>query len=152
MRPNEIAERDAIDRIAREWVGTPFHDLGEIKGVGTDCAKFLKCVWLEAGLIPNIAIETYSPAHFLHQKEERFLGWVQKMAREIEPDQVQYGDVVLFKLGHVFAHGAIVVKPGWPNIIHAHFGKRCGVRRGSGLNPHLGTRVLATKFFSYWKP
>lgn len=149
MLQNEEAERDRVDAVAREWIGTPFHDLGEVKGAGVDCAKLLKCVFRDAGLIPDIGIENYAPQHFLHQKEERFLAWVTCFAREIAPEAVKHGDVVLYHVGHVFAHGAIVIKPGWPNIIHAHYAVR-RVIRADGCNPHLGTRVKAMKFFSIW--
>ena len=57
------------------------------------------------------------------------------------------GDVVLYKIGRCFAHGALIVEPGWPEIIHAHFAAR-RVRRANGLNPQLRTRVLERRFFS----
>lgn len=146
---DEEAARDRIDAVAREWIGTPFHDHGEVKGAGTDCAKLLKCVVVEAGLVADFEIGPYSPQFFLNQFEERYLGWVQKFAHEIPLERVRHGDVVLYKLGHVFAHGAIVVKPGWPSIIHAHAGGKV-VRRGFGTSPHLGLHVLDVKYFSLW--
>jgi cell wall-associated NlpC family hydrolase len=144
-------ERDVIDRIAREWVGTPFADLGEVKGPngGVDCAKFLKCVFREAGQIPPIEIGTYSPQHFLHQREERFLGWVTKFAHEVDVDRVRHGDVVLYRIGHVYSHGAIVIEPGLPHIIHAWYASRC-VRRAHYLEGQLGSPKRKPRFFSRW--
>ena len=110
----------------------------------------LRGVFIEAGLIPYFETERYSPQFYLHHAEERFLGWVSKFAFEIPLEEAKPGDVVLFKLGLCFAHGAIIVKPGWPAIIHAHAATRC-VRVGNGRNPHLGLRVLDLKFFSLWR-
>ncbi len=145
----ERAGRDKVDLLAHEWLGTPFHDHGRVRGAGTDCAQLLLCVFAEAGLIPATEVGYYSPQFFLHQPQERFLAWVRKFAREIPLERVRPGDVAVYKVGRCFAHGAIVIKPGWPNIIHAHFAAR-RVIRGNGLNPHLGTRVLDMRFFSYW--
>jgi cell wall-associated NlpC family hydrolase len=139
-------QRAKVEAIARSWIGTPFHDRAEVKGAGCDCATFL-CVFVEAGLIAPFEIGYYPAQFFLHSSEERYLAWVRKFGREIAPEEAQPGDVALYKIGLCFAHGALVVSPGWPAIIHAHAASRC-VRVGSGRNPHLGTRVLALKFFS----
>lgn len=151
MIDKEAIERDAIDRIAREWIGTPFADMGEVKGPdgGVDCAKLLKCVFREAGQIEDIKVETYSPQHFMHQKTERFLGWVERFAHEVAINQVRHGDVVLYHIGHVYAHGAIVIKPGLPHIVHAWSGSR-QVRRAHYLEGQLGEPRRKPRFFSRW--
>jgi cell wall-associated NlpC family hydrolase len=146
---NEEAARDAVDRVARTWIGTPYHDCAEVKGAGCDCATLLKCVMVEAGLLEDFKIEPYSPQHFLHSPVERYLGHVTAFAREIPLERVKHGDIVLYKVAKAFAHGAIVIKPGWPHIVHAHFAARC-VRRGFGNAVHLGKPILAVKFFSRW--
>lgn len=148
---NEQEERDRVDRIVREWVGTPYHDHGEVKGKrgGTDCAKLLKCVYVEAGLMSDFEIAHYAPQFFLHQDEEKYLGYVMARGREITESEVKPGDMAIYKVGKCYAHGAFVVKPGWPNIIHAHYAARF-VIPGNGRNPHLGTPVLGIRFFSPW--
>lgn len=143
----ERGQRARVDAIARGWIGTPFHDRGEVKGVGCDCATFLKGVFVEAGLIAPFDIGYYSAQFFLHSEEERYLGWVKKFGREIAPEAARPGDIVLYKIGLCFAHGALIVCPGWPEIIHAHAASHC-VIRGNGRRPHLGSRVLDVKFFS----
>lgn len=150
---DEHAERARVVAIAQEWIGTPFHDHGEIKGRagGVDCAKLLKCVFVEAGLIEPFDIGYYSPQHFQHQPDQRFLGFVERVMHEVAPERVQPGDVALFHVGLCYAHGAIVIRPGWPSIVHAHFAAG-RVTRGNGLSPHLGKSALKepTKFFSRW--
>lgn len=146
---DEEAARDRIDAIARSWIGTKFHDHARVKGAGVDCAQILLGTFEEAGLIPPIDVGHYSAQFFLHSAEERYLGWVSKFAHEVPLERVRHGDVVLYKIGMCFAHGAIVVKPGWPHIIHAHSGGKV-VRRGFGTSPHLGLTVQDKKYFSLW--
>ncbi len=146
---SEQEERDRVDRVVREWLGTKYHDHGGVKGGGTDCAKLLKCVYVEAGVMEPFDIAHYAPQHLLHQEEEQYLSYVSARGREITEAEAKPGDMVLFKVGKVYAHGAIIVKPGWPHIIHAHYAVRC-VIDGNGRNPHLGTPVLGIKFFSPW--
>jgi cell wall-associated NlpC family hydrolase len=145
----ESEARARIDQVAREWIGTPYHDHATVKGIqgGCDCATLMQRVFVEAGFVKDFEIGHYSPQFFLHGHEERYLGWVTRFAREIPRDQVGPGDVVLYKIGHVFAHGAIVIAPGWPHIVHAHYAAR-RVRRGFGDSVHLGTKILDVKWFS----
>jgi len=145
-----IEQRLLVEQIARSWLSTPFHDHGRVKGAGCDCATFLLCTFEEAGLIPHTDVGHYSPQFFMHSAEERYLGWVKKFGREIDIEQAKPGDIVLYKAGLCFCHGALIVAPGWPSIIHAHAASRC-VRRGDGRNPHLGMRILDVKFFSLWR-
>jgi hypothetical protein len=142
-------QRDRVDAVARSWLGTAYHNHGEVKGAGCDCATLLKCVYVEAGMIPPFDIGYYAPQHFLHQDEERYLGWVKRFAHEVPPEAVRHGDIALYWIARCYAHGAIVVKPGWPRIIHAHFASRC-VREGLGTAVRLGTPVKGVKFFSMW--
>lgn len=146
---NEAEARARVNVVAQEYIGTPYHDHGEVKGVngGVDCAKLLVCVYAEVGLIEKIDVGQYSPQFFLHGHEERYLNWVKKFAREIACEQATTGDIVLYRIGHVFAHGAIIVAPGWPHIVHAHYAAK-RVRRGFGDRMRLGTPVLETKWFS----
>lgn len=141
------AARDRVEEIAIGFIGTPFHDHGEVKGAGVDCATLLKCVFTEAGVVEPFTLDHYSPQFFLHRQEERYIGWVTRFAREIPQEQARPGDVVLYKIGMCFAHGALIVKPGWPSIIHAHYAAKC-VRRDNGERPRLGTKILGIKFFS----
>lgn len=142
--------RAKVDAIARTWIGTKFHDHARVKGAGCDCATLLLEVFAEAGMIPPTDVGHYAPQWFLHQEEERYLGWITKFAHEIPQEDVDVGDIVLYRIGKCFAHGAVVASPGWPTIIHASAAARC-VRRGDGRNPHLGTPVLGVKFFSLFE-
>lgn len=158
----EDEQRDAVDRIARSWVGTPYHPRGEVKGVGADCATLIKCVFEEAGLIPKVKLPPYSHQFFMHASQERYLFLVAGHARELTPEvasddpavvvpprELQHGDVVLYKIGRCYGHGGIVLKPGWPHIVHAHYRSQV-VREGNAARPCLGLPVHGVKFFTKW--
>lgn len=145
---SEAEQRASIEAAARSWLGTPYHHCARVKSVGVDCANLLIAVYSEAGLIEAFDPGYYSPQFFMYRKEERFLGWVLKFAHEIDETQVKPGDIVLYRLGHVYAHGAIVVSPGWPKIIHAL--ARCCVLEANGLDGIFGSVRRKPRFFSRW--
>lgn len=147
---NEALERDRVEQIAITYLKTPFHDHGEVKGAGVDCATLLKCVFTEAGIVAPFTLDHYPPQFFLHNSEERYIAWIERCGGvEIIQADARPGDVVLYRIkaAKCFCHAALIVSPGWPSIIHAHFASR-RVRRGNGLQPHLGSPVVAVKFFS----
>ena len=140
------ASREDVIAIARGWLGTPFHDGAQLKGVGCDCAQLLGAVYGEAGLTPGLVIEPYSPQFMLHRDDPLFETYVRRFTQEIDPADVKPADVVLYRVGRSFAHGAIVLE--WPgSIIHA-FKSFGAVAVTDGFEADLLGR--ATKFFSVW--
>lgn len=130
------AERDqraAVVREARAWVGTPYHHEGKIKGVGCDCAMLLLESFVGAGLVDPVEVGTYTHDWHMHRNEERYLAMVEQHCRRVDqsddhlidrlaknPDfRVAPGDVLVWRIGRTFSHGAIVAK--WPSIVHAYF-------------------------------
>ena len=111
--------RDAVVAEAATWLRTPYAHAGRIKGAGVDCATLLAEVFARAGVIAPVEIAAYPPDWHLHRSEERYLALVLAHAREIPPAAARPGDVALWKWGRTFAHGAIIMPPGWPAIIHA---------------------------------
>lgn len=143
------AMRAEIVREAREWIGTPYHDHASVKGRqgGVDCAQLIRQVFVNAGAIADFKIPYYSPQQFLHCDAEDYVRTVEGFAHEIAEAAALPGDVVLYKLGRSFGHGAIIIPPGWPNIIHAWAPARMVVR-GHGLEENLGCRWRERRFFS----
>lgn len=121
----EAEERKAVCDEARTWLGTKYHDCAMVKGAGVDCAFLLKAVYEAAGLESPIEIEAYSPQWYLHRSDELYLNKVLERAREITEAEAKPADVVLYKFGRCFAHGAIIMEGGFPSIIHAF--KQAGI-------------------------
>jgi cell wall-associated NlpC family hydrolase len=120
---NEVQLRQKIVDEAKSWIGTPYVSNGMIKGKrgGVDCAMFPLAVYASVGLIPKeFDPRPYPPQWHVHRNEEKYMAYVLRFAKEVigPPDRKpKAGDFVMFKIGQVFAHGAIVID--WPNIIHA---------------------------------
>lgn len=145
--PSESEGRARILAEARSWLGTPYRHMGRLKGRagGVDCAQLVWAVYFNAGLTPFLPLENYPPDFMLHRDTERYLGIVLERAREVAAPQP--ADVALYRIGRCFAHGAIVMAPGWPLILHANMAARAVVL-GRGDEGRLKGRAL--RFFSRW--
>ena len=113
----ETIQREAVIAAALAWRGTPFHHEAMVKGAGVDCGMFLIAVYREAGLIPHFTVEHYSHQWQLHRTREWYLEYLRQFGREVEEREQGPGDVVIWKLGRVFSHAAIILD--WPQVIHA---------------------------------
>lgn len=107
--------RAAVLEEARQWIGTPYHHMGRVKGGGVDCLTFLAEVYHRAGVVGPIETAHYRPDWYLHREEELYLEGLLAHAREVEAPQP--ADIALFKFGRCFSHAAIVTE--WPMLIHA---------------------------------
>lgn len=147
-------ERKRVVEIAKSYIGTPYHHMGQIKGAGVDCLTLLLGVFGEAGLIDKIDLEYYPSDWHIHQSEERYMNGLLRYAHEVS--EPKPGDIVLWKFGRCFSHGAIVVE--WPLVIHAYTGKTCGYEDAlaAAWLTHVGENTTEqgkrrpVKFFSYW--
>lgn len=142
---NEIErmQRRAVVSAAMEWVGTPYHHLGDVKGVGVDCAMFLVRVFVDSGLVPPFDPRPYPTDWHLHRGEERYLGAVLDRAHEVE--QPGPGDIVLYQFGRTLSHSALVTT--WPRVIHAQVRVGC-ISADASKDEPLASR--APRFFSLW--
>lgn len=149
----EKEERNLVVSIAKEYLKTPYHHQGRIKGSGIDCGMLLINTFEEAGLIPHlelgIDIESYPPDWALHSGEEKYLSWVEKFAKKVDRDPLP-GDIVLHKYGHCTSHGGIVIE--WPLIIHAY--KGLGVTYSDAINDAILKKkngfTRQTGVYSFW--
>lgn len=142
--------RAAIVEEALSWRGTKYHDHGKLKGAGVDCCQLIAAVYETIGLIPKLDIPYYSPQHFLHSEEERYMATVLTFAREIAREETKPGDVVLYKLGKSYGHGAIIMPPGFPAILHATGTAGYVVEGNSDWDSVLSAPRRAPRFFTHW--
>lgn len=149
------AERQKVIQIAKTWLGTPYHHHAQVKGAGSDCATFIAEVFFEAGLVKRFPIENYNPQWHLHRNAEKYMGRVLEYAREVETPQP--GDIVIWKFGRTFSHGAIVVD--WPSIIHQYITTGCVIEDAvkarylskiGESGPDRG-KNRPVRFFSHWR-
>jgi len=154
----ELAQRARVVAVAKEFVGTPYHHEGRLKGIGIDCATIIAEVFERAGVVPHIDLPPYSPMWHVSRDEERYTEFIRRFAQEVTGLRGPLpGDIVCWKFHRCFAHGAIVVD--WPTVIHAF------INIGCVEDDALKNQVLAIvservptqgqprpmKVFSYWR-
>jgi cell wall-associated NlpC family hydrolase len=150
----EEKQRAAVVACAQGWLRTPYHHHANVKGAGVDCAFLLLEVYVEAGLI-----ERFDPGHYpadwmMHRDEERYLATIERFARrQLGDDETPGpGDVVAWRFGRCFSHGAIVTR--WPYVIHAY--ARSGVVEELNVEQDEGLMRLKSgeprprRFYSLW--
>lgn len=133
---SEAEGRAAVVAEALTWLGTPWAHAQRLKGAGVDCANLVIGVYANAGLIEPFDPGPYPRDWHIHKSEEWFLRLLPSFpAVPIEERAVGPGDLILFKIGRVYSHAAIVLA--WPIGIHAavNEGKvvRCNLDRDVGL-------------------
>lgn len=99
--------QEDIVAAAERWLETPYHHASDIIGHGVDCAMLPVRVYCDLGLVPPFDPRPYPPDWHLHQSDERYMNWVRKYADQVVKQEP--GDLALFKVGHCYAHGGIVV-------------------------------------------
>ncbi len=102
----ETIERARVVAEARKWVGTPYHACADVRGAGVDCGMLLVRVFVDTGLLAPFDPRPYPEDWHLHRSEERYLYFASDRLGEVaEPGP---GDIIVFKYGRTFSHGAIV--------------------------------------------
>jgi hypothetical protein len=143
----ERYERDLVVRIAIEWERTPYVHQGRIKGQAADCTFFAK-VYEEAGLLPPVTIPAYSHQAHLNRQGAMYLPIVERHAkREITEAEARPGDVVMYFIARSWSHGAVIIEPGFPAIIHADLGAKHVIR---GEGDQGAFKNAPRRFFSWW--
>ena len=145
--PSESSDRARVVAEARAWLGTPYHHRACLKGVGVDCAQLPIGVWAAVGLIEAFDTGDYPADWHLHREEERYAGFVLRFADEIAAGEAQPGDLILFKFGRAFSHGAILVAPGV--VVHAVRKDGCVTLGDLDRDADLIDRPR--RYFSFWK-
>ena len=138
--------RQAIIVEAMSWCGTPYRHMGDIKGIGVDCAMLLIRVYGALGFVPSdYDPRPYSPEWYFHRTEELYLAGMEKYSHRVECPQP--GDIAVYRFGKTASHGAIIVDN--QCVVHAHRPDRsvtmAEMRAGIFLDPKGKSRL-----HSYW--
>jgi cell wall-associated NlpC family hydrolase len=141
-------QRAAVVAEARSWIGTPYHNCADIKGVGVDCGMLLVRVFVDLKLCPPFDPRPYPIDWHLHRSEERYLGFV--FDRSAETTAPQPGDVAVFRYGRCYSHGGIVTKASPLRIVHAFYQTRMVIEDDVSRNAVLADPARKPRFFSLW--
>ena len=148
MTDVEARQRAAIVAEARSWIGTPYHNCADIKGVGVDCGMLIVRVFVDAGLCAPFDPRPYPADWHLHRGEERYLGFVFDRCCEVEKPQP--GDVMVLRFGRCYSHGGIVTTAAPLTIVHAYHPARRVIEDETGRRGPLADPARKPRFFSYW--
>lgn len=144
----ELTDRARVVAAARQWIGTPYHHMADVKGAGCDCAMLLVRVYCDLGLIEPFDPRPYPRDWHLHRGEERYLGFLLARARLVA--RPQPADVVLFRYGRCFSHGGIVTVAEPLTIVHAFAPAGRVLEESLPHNAELCARLGEARFASYW--
>jgi len=122
---------------ARSWIGTPYHHLADVKGVGVDCAMLTWRVFHDLGYFEVPDPRPYPPHWHLHRSEEKYLLNFETWAFPV--DEPQPGDIALFRFGRTVSHSGILTSP--TTMVHSYLGLGCW---------EDDLRTHQARFHSYW--
>jgi cell wall-associated NlpC family hydrolase len=145
----EAEQRARVIAEARKWIGTPYKNCADIRGVGVDCGMLLVRVFVDTDLCEPFDPRPYPADWHLHRIEERYLGFIFDRCAEVAAPQP--GDVVVFRYGRTYSHGGIVTNTDPLTIVHAYYAVRKVTEQRVDRDNELSIAKRERKFFSYWK-
>lgn len=121
MADNSFSSSDVV-RIAREWIGTPYHHQASIKGTGTDCLGLVRGVWRELYGFDVEQAPAYTPDWAEANGAETMLEAAGRHLVKMPRMTAQAGEVMIFRFraGAVAKHAGICVEAGY--MVHAQEG------------------------------
>ncbi len=153
---DEAGARAAFIEEAISWIGTPFRDCADVKGRSgaVDCAMLLTRCAVDTGLVPAFDPRPYPPRWHLHRDEERFTSWIEHRLGGREVPSPRPGDIVVWRFGRTFSHGAVCVGAG--EVVHAWSAAGCVLasRMDEPMLASIGLGVACVarpvRFFDLW--
>lgn len=118
--PEEATARARFITEALSWVGTPFRDLGDVKGPKgcVDCAMLMTRCAVDTGMIAPFDPRPYPPRWMLKRDaEERFLAFLTHRLGMRETATPIPGDIHVYQWAWTYSHGAIRINA--QEIVHA---------------------------------
>ena len=124
-RSHTAADPHRVIAIARNWLGTPYHDQASLKGVGCDCLGLARGVWREVVGDEPFPIPPYSRDWGETGCREVLAEGARRMMIELPVADAASGTLILFRMrpGAIAKHVGILTAPN--RFIHAY--ERLGV-------------------------
>jgi NlpC/P60 family putative phage cell wall peptidase len=119
--PLPIEQQKELVRIARSWIGTPYHHQASIRGIGTDCLGLIRGIYRDFYGYDAETPPAYSTAwgetdgkELMLEAAQRHLLYVGKSSTQLLP-----GDVLVFRIRRqgVAKHCAMYI--GEDRIVHS---------------------------------
>jgi NlpC/P60 family putative phage cell wall peptidase len=130
--------RPQIVRLARTWIGTPYHHQASVRGIGTDCVGLVRGIYRELHGADAEAPPAYSRDCAEGAGRETLLEAARRHLVEIPRTDARPGDVLVFRYrkNALAKHTAIMAHP--TSMIHAIEGAPvCEVALSNWWRRHL---------------
>jgi NlpC/P60 family putative phage cell wall peptidase len=116
---------ELVIAVARDWLGTPYHDQASVKGIGCDCLGLVRGVWREVVGDEPLPLPRYSRDWGETATREPLAEASRTVMLEVPVTEMTPGALILFRMraGAVAKHCGIVSAP--DRFIHAY--ERTGV-------------------------
>ena len=133
----EIEERERLIAEAKEWLNTPYHTAGRVKGAGCDCGTFLLGVLENADLLEHIDLPYYPEDIACHCAVPRYLMKIEEYCDRVEDGTRKPGDILVFQFkgAKVPHHAGFVYDHRY--IIHSLTSQGVILSNMRGYEPHL---------------
>lgn len=120
-----VADPDLVVVVARQWLGTPYHDQASLRDVGCDCLGLARCVWREVVGPEPFPIPPYGRDWGETGPREVLAEGARTAMLEIAPAEARFGALLLFRMAPkaIAKHVGILTTP--DRFIHAY--ERLGV-------------------------
>jgi hypothetical protein len=79
-------------------------------------------VYVDTGLVEPFDPRPYPADWHMHREEEMYRKIVERMAHPV--DTADIGDIILFRFGRCYSHGAIIVRLQPLTVVHAYMQAR----------------------------
>ena len=111
--------RDHIVRLARHWIGTPYHHQASVRGVGTDCVGLIRGLYRELYGLEAEAPPPYARDWAEASGKQTLLEAARRHLIEIPRTDARPGDVLVFRWrgSGVAKHTGVMAHP--LTMIHA---------------------------------
>ena len=114
---------DRIVEIARSWIGTPYHNLASVKGVGCDCVGLVRGIWRELYGFEPPGLPFYS-ANWRARSGNEGLIDAAALHLDRQPDaDRRAGLVLVFRIRPQLAARHCGVMTSTSRMVHAHSGR-----------------------------
>ena len=119
-RPPRPADPDQVVALARDWLGTPYHDQACLKSVGCDCLGLARGIWRELHGPEPFPIPPYSRDWGETGDREVLAEGAARLMLPVPLDARQPGDLLLFRMraGAIAKHVGVLTAP--DHFLHAY--------------------------------
>lgn len=90
--------RAEIVRLARTWIGTPYHHQASLAGIGTDCLGLIRGIWRALYGREPVELPAYTRDWSEASGCETLLEAARRHLVEVNKADAQPGDVLVFRL------------------------------------------------------